>query len=133
MVKRTNDVPAYYIFEDRGKWTRTDKHLTKEINNHVFRRADFDTVGHSFYPQWSKPDDPNEERTAWMVDAGGFQVARTGNVIRDHNRTHRFCKQIGGGECIIQVIRKVRWDDKVKLWTLVPLENEAIGANNTND
>lgn len=132
MAKRTNDVPAYYVFEDRGKWTRTSAQLTKELNNHVFRRIDFDTCGHSFYPQWTAPLDPDEERTAWMVDSQGFQVARTGFIITEHNRTHRFCKPRGGGECIVQVIRKVVFDQKTKLWILKPLENEAQGASTDN-
>lgn len=133
MAKLETDVPIFYLYENNGQWTRTDKNLTKDINNHVFRhKGRFDTCGHSFYPQWTKPTDPEQIRTAWMVDASGYQVARTGTVQRDHDRTHRFCKTIGNGECLIQVIRKLRYDPSVRMWVLLPLKDEA-GAENTKE
>lgn len=129
MAKLETDIPIYYLFEDRGKWTKTDTRLTKEINNHVFRhKGRFNTAGHAFYPQWPEPEFKSKVKAAWMVDKQGFQVARTGFVQRDHDKNHRFCQPCGNGECRIQVIRRLEWNIKARMWTLIPLEDEQ-GAN----
>lgn len=116
--KRANRIPSFYLYKGAdGKWYKTSEELTREINDHVFRRKSFDTQGRAFYPQWSEPEFKSETQPAWYLHTDGECRQRWTITTCTHKRSHHGCTPLGNGECLQQKPLRVGWDPKTKLWT----------------
>lgn len=125
---RANTIPIYYLFKnDQGRWTKTDEKLTKEINEHVFRRKPFDTTGRAFYPQWSEPEMKTDVQPAWYLNAEGECKVRWTITACSHKRSHHGCTPLGHGDCLQQKPLMMSWDPKHKMWTKDTPLNIATG------
>lgn len=126
---RANDIPNYYLYQgDDGRWRRTSDGVTKEINDHLFRRQPFDTQGRAFYPQWNEPEMKTQTHPAWFVNAeDGEMHLRWTITVCDHKKTHYGCTPLGDGTCLQQAPLKMSYDPKVKMWTKVTPPNIATG------
>lgn len=126
--KHSNTVPDFYLYQgDNGKWYRTEPALTKEINEHVFRRKEFDTAGRAFYPQWSEPEFKSQTHSAWYLHADGFCRQRWTITVCHHTKGHVRCTPLGNGDCLQQAPLKLGWDPKHKMWTKDTPSNIATG------
>ena len=118
--------PSFYLYKgEAGKWFRTSKELTAEINKHVFYRQDFDTQGHAFIPQWPEPDFKSQTKPAWYLHGDGQIRMRWTFTIKDHKRSHGGCTPLGDGSCLQQCPLKVGWEPKHKMWTIIEPLNKA--------
>lgn len=118
--------PTFYLYKrDDGKWCRTSKELTEEINKHIYFGCDFDTQKHAFFPQWDEPEFKSETKPAWYMHADGLLRMRWTLTVRDHIRTHSRCTPLGDGSCLQHSPLKLGWDPKYKMWTIIEPQNKA--------
>ena len=114
-----SDWPTSYLYQDQDGWHSTDKQLTKEINHHVFLRADFDTAGRAFYPQWPEPTDKTTTKVAWILKANGERAARWRWIERDHQKWHADCQLTTPGRCRSRVLQRLSYDPAKRFWTRI--------------
>lgn len=125
-----NDLPAFYVYEAKDGWMKTDKRLTQDLNRMAFGGIKCATNGYSFYPQWGKPDYLNETKIAWRITADGERVARWYWCEREHNRSHgNTCKLTEHGKCITQCLCRLQWDNAKQFWTLCEMKGRAENIN----
>lgn len=117
-----SDIPIFYIYEDKGKWLRTDKALTAKLNSPTFNDTKI-LAGHSFYPQWPEPQFKSETRVAWRITTEGDKVVRFRKATRQHRREHGHCEMVGKSECAYTQPLMLRWDGGKKFWVLQEQNN----------
>lgn len=125
MADYSNDAkPAFYIYQkDDKSWHRTDKSVTKDLNDSVYTHAPIKDYlrGYSYYPQWGEPKYPRSE-TAWRITKDGEQVARWYWRVDNHDSSHaRGCKMLDTSKCGRKVICKLIYDKNKDFWVLADM------------
>lgn len=126
-----SDHPTYYIYKDEdGKAFKTTPAVTKQINAVLFlAHGAFDTGGRELYPQWGKPEMMTRTRTAWRVTKKGSRAVRWSWCYAQHHKGHHRCHQLGDGRCVLQKVRRLSYDTKLEIWTLVEMPEIASGSD----
>lgn len=118
--------PDYYLYQNDGRWYKTDDNLTKLISARIFAHKAVELPKTVFYPNWNKKGQEGEKYAAWRVNIYGEQVLRWYWRVGDHSKKCKGqCALLDKGRCAVKVPAVLEWSSQANCWVLAKMPYKA--------